>query len=104
VLSYLVTQRTIEFGIRMALVAQRREVVRVTLADGLAPVLIGLFAGLACGAALIEFVRSMLHGSPFDWSVFAAVVLVVTITAALASIFPAWRATRLDPSQALRTE
>lgn len=50
VLSYLVTQRTTEFGIRMALGAQRREVVRVTLADGLTPVLIGLLVGLAGGA------------------------------------------------------
>jgi ABC-type antimicrobial peptide transport system permease subunit len=105
VLSYLVTQRTTEFGIRMALGAQRREVVRVTLADGLTPVLIGLLVGLAGGAGLIQLVRSMLYGmSPFDWSVFATVVLVITITAALASIFPAWRATRLDPSQALRAE
>jgi predicted permease len=105
VLSYLVTQRTTEFGIRMALGAQRREVVRVTLADGLTPVLIGLLAGLVGGAALIQSVRSMLYGmSPFDWSVFAIVVLVITVTAALASIFPAWRATRLDPSQALRAE
>jgi putative ABC transport system permease protein len=105
VLSYLVTQRTTEFGIRMALGAQRTEVVRVTLADGLAPVLIGLVVGLVGGVALIQLVRSMLYGmSPFDWSVFATVVLIITITATLASIFPAWRATRLDPSQALRAE
>ena len=105
VLAFSVSGRTREFGIRMALGAQRREVVRVTLADGLTPVLIGLLAGLVGGAALIQSVRSMLYGmSPFDWSVFATVVLVITITAALASIFPAWRATRLDPSQALRAE
>ena len=78
---------------------------RVTLADGLGLVLIGLLVGLTGGAALIQFVRSMLYGmSPFDWSVFATVVLVITFTVALASIFPAWRATRLDPSQVLRAE
>jgi putative ABC transport system permease protein len=105
VLSYLVTQRTTELGIRMALGAQRGEVMRLTLFDGLIPVLIGLLAGLAGGAALVQLVRSMLYGmSPFDWTVFTTVVLVLGATAAVASIMPAWRATRLDPAQALRTE
>jgi predicted permease len=105
VLSYLVAQRAGEFGIRMALGAQRAEVVRLTLADGLAPVLIGLLGGLAGGAAVVQLVRSMLYGmSPFDWSVFATVVLVIAVTAAGASIFPAWRTTRLDPAQTLRAE
>ena len=105
VLSYLVTQRTTELGIRMALGAQRAEVMRLTLTDGLAPVLLGLLGGLAGGAAVGELIRSMLYGmSPFDWSVFMIVVLVLALTAAFASILPAWRATRLDPAQALRTE
>jgi predicted permease len=105
VLSYLVTQRTTELGIRMALGAQRAEVMRLTLTDGLAPVLIGLLVGLVGGAATVQLIRSMLYGmSPFDWTVFSTVVLVLTATAAFASILPAWRATRLDPAQALRTE
>jgi putative ABC transport system permease protein len=105
VLSYLVTQRTTELGIRMALGAQRAEVMRLTLSDGLAPVFIGLLAGLAGGVLVVQLVRSMLYGmSPFDWTVFTTVVLVLGATAALASIMPAWRATRLDPAQALRTE
>jgi len=105
VLSYLVTQRTTELGIRMALGAQRSEVMRLTLTDGLAPVLIGLVAGLGGGALVVELIRSMLYGmSPFDWGVFSTVVVVLTATAAFASILPAWRATRLDPAQALRTE
>lgn len=104
-LSYLVTQRAAEFGIRMALGAQRMEVIRLTLADGLAPVLIGLMAGLAGGAGVVRLVRSMLYGmSLFDWSVFSTVVLVIAVTAAVASIFPAWRTTRLDPAQSLRAE
>ena len=78
VLSYLVTQRTSELGIRIALGAQRAEVMRLTLADGLAPVLIGLILGLAGGAAIVQLLREMLYGmSPFDWSVFSTVVLVL---------------------------
>ena len=105
VLSYLVTQRTSELGIRMALGAQRTEVMRLTLTDGLAPVLIGLIAGLAGGAVVVQLVRSMLYGmSPFDWTVFSTVVVVLAVTAAFASILPAWRTSRLDPAQALRME
>jgi putative ABC transport system permease protein len=105
VLSYLVTQRTSELGIRMALGAQRTEVMRLTLADGLAPVLIGLIAGLAGGAVVVQLLRTMLYGmSPFDWTVFSTVTFVLAITAAGACALPAWRATRLDPAQALRTE
>ncbi len=105
VLSYLVTQRTGELGIRMALGAQRGEVMRLTLVDGLAPVTIGLLLGLAGGAATVQLLREMLYGiSPFDWSVFSTVVAVLAITAACACILPAWRASRLDPAQALRTE
>jgi putative ABC transport system permease protein len=105
VLSYLVTQRTGELGIRIALGAQRVEVMRLTLADGLAPVLIGLILGLAGGAATVQLLRKMLYGmSPFDWSVFSTVVIVLAVTAAFACAFPAWRATRLDPAQALRAE
>jgi predicted permease len=105
VLSYLVTQRTGELGIRIALGAQRAQVMRLTLVDGLAPVLIGLLLGLAGGAGAVQLLREMLYGmSPFDWSVFSTVVLVLAATAACACIFPAWRASRLDPAQALRTE
>ncbi|HKR26523.1 MAG TPA: FtsX-like permease family protein [Acidobacteriaceae bacterium] len=89
VLSYLVTQRTTEFGIRMTLGAQRQEVIRLTLAEGLPPVLIGLVAGLAGGASVVRLIRSMLYGmSPFDWSVFASVLFVITFTAAVGLNFP----------------
>jgi putative ABC transport system permease protein len=105
VLSYLVTQRTGELGIRIALGAQRAEVMRLTLADGFAPVFIGLMLGLAGGAATVQLLREMLYGmSPFDWSVFSTVVVVLAITAAFACLIPAWRASQLDPAQALRAE
>jgi putative ABC transport system permease protein len=104
-LSYLVTQRTSELGIRIALGAQRPQIMRLTLADGLAPVLIGLILGLAGGAAVVRLLREMLYGmSPFDWNVFSTVVAVLAVTAACACLIPAWRASRLDPVQALRTE
>jgi putative ABC transport system permease protein len=105
VLSYLVTQRTSELGIRMALGAQRVEVMRLTLTDGLVPVVLGLLIGLGGGAAVVRLLREMLYGmSPFDWSVFSTVAAVLAVTAAIACILPAWRATQLDPAKALRAE
>jgi putative ABC transport system permease protein len=105
VLAYFVTQRTNELGIRIALGAQRAEVIRLTLTDGLAPVAIGLLVGLGGGAATVRLLRAMLYGmSPFDWSVFSTVVVVLALTAACACLVPAWRASQLDPAQALRNE
>jgi ABC-type antimicrobial peptide transport system permease subunit len=105
VLSYLVTQRTNELGVRIALGAQRTEVLRLVLLDGLRPTLAGLVLGLAGSAAVARLIRSMLYGAaPFEASTFVIVSGILLAVAALACLVPAWRASRLDPMQALRTE
>jgi predicted permease len=105
VLAYLVTQRTNELGVRIALGAQRPQVLRLVLFDGLRPALLGLLIGLAGSAGVAQLIRTMLYGTePFDAGVFAGVSAVLLVVAAIACLAPAWRASRLDPMQALRTE
>jgi predicted permease len=105
VLSYLVTQRTSEIGIRMALGAQRREVLQLVLLDGLTPAWIGLGLGLVGAERAVQLIRSMLYGTnPVDWTIFAEVTVLLSLVASLACAVPAWRASRLDPARALRTE
>jgi putative ABC transport system permease protein len=105
VLAYLVTQRTSEIGIRIALGAQQGLVLRGMLLDGLRPALLGLVLGLGASAASVRLIRSMLYETqPLDPSVFVAVSGMLLVVAGLACLLPAWRASRLDPMQALRTE
>jgi len=105
VLSYIVAQRTTEIGIRIALGAKRAQILRLTLVDGLRPALFGLLLGLAASARSVKLIESMLFGTrPFDPIVFAVVSATLLAVAALACAMPAWRASRLDPMQALRTE
>jgi putative ABC transport system permease protein len=105
VLSYLVTQRTSELGVRIALGAQRPQVLRLVLFDGLRPALLGLLAGLIGSAAVAKLMRSMLYGTePWDPAIFLAVSGILLAVAALACALPAWRASRLNPMQALRVE
>ena len=105
VLSYIVAQRTSEIGIRIALGAQREQVLRLMLLDGLWPALFGLGLGLAASAALARQIRSMLYGTqPLDPAVFVAVATLLVLVAVLACMVSAWRASRLDPMQALRME
>jgi predicted permease len=105
VLAYLVTQRTTEIGIRIALGANRDQVLRLMLVDGLRPALIGLLLGLAGSAAAARLIQSMLYETkPLDPAVFAAVTATLLLVAALACLIPAWRASHLDPMQALRSE
>ena len=106
VLSYLTTQRTGEIGIRIALGAQRDQVLRLMLADGLRPAFFGLALGLAASMAVVRLIdTAMLYETqPLDPAVFAVVAATLLVVAALACLAPAWRASRLDPMQALRAE
>jgi predicted permease len=105
VLSYVVTQRVPEIGIRIALGAQRTQVLALVLRDGLRPVLLGLVFGIGGGVAMGYVIRSLLYQTqPLDLTVFAAMAGLLLLVAALASAAPAWRASSVDPMQALRTE
>jgi putative ABC transport system permease protein len=105
VLSYLMTQRTTELGIRIALGAPRQQVLRLVLFDGLRPALLGLAFGLVAGIATTRVFTSMLFGTkPLDPIVIGAVTVTLLLVAVLACLLPAWRASRLDPMQAIRVE
>lgn len=105
VLSYLTTQRTGEIGVRIALGAQREQVLRLMLGDGLRPALYGLVLGLAASAGAVRLIQSMLYGTrSLDPAIFAAVAATLLVVAVFACLVPAWRASRIDPIQALRTE
>jgi predicted permease len=105
VLAYLVTQRTSEIGIRMALGAQREQVMGLVLLDGLKPALIGLGLGLAGSVAATQMIRSVLYATrPLDVVVYVSTVAVLLLAASMACLIPAWRAARVDPMQALRAE
>ena len=105
VLSYMAAQRTSEIGIRIALGAQREQVLRLMLIDGMWPAVFGLTVGLFAGAGTVRLLRSMLYQTQaLDPAVFIAVAFLLLSIALLACLLPAWRASRLDPIQALRTE
>jgi predicted permease len=105
VLAYLVAQRTVEFGIRLALGAQRKALLRLLLFDGLKPALVGLLIGLPASAAVVRLIRSMLYETAtLDPVVFAVVAGLLLLVALAACLAPAWFASRLDPMRALHTE
>jgi len=105
VMSYLVAQRTREFGIRLALGAQWRDLLRLVLGQGMRLVAFGLVLGLGGALALSRVVEAQLYQvSPQDPLTFAAVALLLAIAAALACWLPARRATKVDPITALRAE
>ena len=105
VMSYAVTQRTREIGIRMALGAGRREVLYLVLRQGGTMITLGVALGLAGAMLMTRVLRTLLFGvSTTDPSVFAAIVVLLSATAWVATYVPARRATRVDPLVALRDE
>jgi predicted permease len=103
--SFGVSRRRHEFGIRMALGAQRRDILRLTLGQGLAPVVVGVAAGLVLAWVFARAVAKLLMGvKPTDPLTFIAVSLILIIVALLACYIPARRAAKVDPMVALRYE
>jgi len=104
-MAYLVSQRTQEIGIRMALGASGTGVLAMILAQGARLGLTGVLIGLAGGFAMARAMTSLLYGvSPTDPVTYAAVTGLMLAIAVVASAVPAWRATRVDPIRTLKAE
>jgi putative ABC transport system permease protein len=105
VMSYSVTQRTHELGIRMALGANRSDILKLVLGQGLRISLLALAVGLAIALAVTRVIAAMLYGvRPTDPATFGGVSLLLTAVALLASFLPARRAAKVEPLVALHYE
>ena len=107
VVAYIVKQRSREIGIRMAVGASTHNIVRMVIAQGMRNVLIGLALGLAGSLALTRLIGSSVFGlttAAIDLRIYLLVALLLIVVAFFACYLPAWRATKIDPSQALRAE
>jgi ABC-type antimicrobial peptide transport system permease subunit len=103
VVAHLVSQRTREIGIRVALGASRRTIMQMVFAQGLLPMAIGLAIGMAAAFAVTRVLGGLLSGvSATDPFTFAAVAIVLLIAATVGCALPARRAVRIDPMSALR--
>jgi ABC-type antimicrobial peptide transport system permease subunit len=105
VIAYDVAQRTHELGVRIALGARVADVIRLVVASGLKVALVGMAVGGMAALAAGRWIAPLLFDqSPHDPAVFGAVTSVLVAVAALACAFPALRASRVDPNEALRAE
>jgi len=105
VIAYNVAQRTQEMGVRVALGAEVRDLVRMVLSEGMRLALVGVVLGSGIALLVSRFVKPLLfEESPRDPVVFAGVGVALLAVAAVASLIPARRAARVDPMRALRTE
>ena len=105
VIAHSVTERTHEIGVRMALGAEARHVLGLMIRQGLTTTAIGAAIGVAGAVALSRWIQDLLFGvTPTDPATFAVVVATLLAVALVACYVPAWRATRVDPTMALRSE
>lgn len=105
VLSYAVASRTREFGIRIALGGSSGRVVRDVLREGMAYPIVGIALGIAGALAATRLLQASLYGiSPHEPRVFVGTAALLALVAVAACLAPAWRATRVDPMEALRAE
>jgi putative ABC transport system permease protein len=105
VVSFVVGRRTQEIGIRMALGAQRSNVLRMILANGISLATTGVVIGMVGALAAAPLMRGLLNGvNPRDPLTFVAIALILLTATSVASWIPARRATRVDPNVALRCE